>query len=143
MPLQGPRLRLPYKQRCGKQRKGDILTLGDDGARQVKGREVTPFVLSRLNELTEGESLRYMFLPLPFPCRANLALVRNNALVGADIAVELASMTSGSRTDPLPPPSTPANHPSPLVVGGSIFDFVVRMREGEVSGLLQAVARCT
>ena len=71
---------------------------------------------------------------LPSLCRANLALVRNNALVGADIAVELARITSGRAPEPLPP--TPANHPPPLVVGGSIFDFVVRMREGEVGGLL-------
>lgn len=42
----------------------------------VKGKDVTPFLLGRVKELTEGKSLV-----------ANIALVMNNAKVGAQIAV--------------------------------------------------------
>ncbi|CAK9050158.1 unnamed protein product [Durusdinium trenchii] len=47
----------------------------------IKGNEVTPFLLKRINELTQGESLR-----------ANIALVKHNAEVGALMAVELAKL---------------------------------------------------
>jgi pseudouridine-5'-phosphate glycosidase len=51
-----------------------------DAARQgVQGRSVTPFLLERLRALSEGESVR-----------ANLALLRNNARVGAQLARALA-----------------------------------------------------
>jgi pseudouridine-5'-phosphate glycosidase len=46
----------------------------------VSGKAVTPFVLSRIVELTEGRSLR-----------ANIALVRSNARLAALIALALAS----------------------------------------------------
>lgn len=49
----------------------------------VHGKEVTPFVLKRVAELTEGESRR-----------ANVALLVNNALVGGQIARELQSIQS-------------------------------------------------
>merc|ERR1719481_1201874 len=47
--------------------------------KNIAGRDVTPYILSRLNDLTSGESLK-----------ANLALVKNNAKVGAEIAVKMA-----------------------------------------------------
>jgi pseudouridine-5'-phosphate glycosidase len=46
----------------------------------IHGPAVTPFLLSRMATLTEGESLR-----------ANLALLLNNATVAAQIATQLAS----------------------------------------------------
>ena len=49
--------------------------------RGVIGRDVTPYVLKRVAELTDGASLK-----------ANIALVKNNAVIGADIAVELARL---------------------------------------------------
>lgn len=52
--------------------------LADLSREGVKGREVTPFLLKRLREVTEGKSLQ-----------ANLALIKNNAHVGARIAVAL------------------------------------------------------
>ncbi|QBY00296.1 pseudouridine-5'-phosphate glycosidase [Rhodophyticola sp. CCM32] len=45
----------------------------------ITGKAVTPFLLNRLFELTDGRSLS-----------ANIALVKNNARLGAAIAVELA-----------------------------------------------------
>ncbi|MEO1060386.1 MAG: pseudouridine-5'-phosphate glycosidase [Actinomycetota bacterium] len=47
----------------------------------VAGKDATPFLLARIAELTAGESLR-----------ANIALVRHNAAVGARIAVEHARL---------------------------------------------------
>eukprot|EP00439_Symbiodinium_sp_Y106_P043133 s768_g5.t1 len=45
----------------------------------IRGNEVTPFLLKRINELTGGESLR-----------SNIALIKHNAEVGAAVALELA-----------------------------------------------------
>lgn len=52
----------------------------------IVGGEVTPFLLKRINELTNGESLR-----------ANVDLVKHNALVGARIAVGLRPRSESSR----------------------------------------------
>jgi len=53
--------------------------LRDAEAQGVRGQQVTPFLLGRVAELTGGASLQ-----------ANLALLRNNARLAAEIAVELA-----------------------------------------------------
>ncbi|KAI7861607.1 pseudouridine-5'-phosphate glycosidase [Spinellus fusiger] len=50
-------------------------------ANGVTGKEETPFLLKRIAELTKGESLA-----------ANIALVKNNAVIGGRIAVELAAL---------------------------------------------------
>ena len=44
----------------------------------IKGKKITPFLLSRVKELTEGSSLE-----------ANIKLVLNNAYIGAGIAAEI------------------------------------------------------
>ncbi|MDR6225091.1 pseudouridine-5'-phosphate glycosidase [Desmospora profundinema] len=49
--------------------------------RNITGKEVTPFLLDRVKSLTGGRSLQ-----------TNIALVKNNARVGADIAVALQAM---------------------------------------------------
>ena len=50
-------------------------------AKGVAKKEVTPFLLGRIVELTEGRSLE-----------ANMALVKNNAAAAASIAVELSRL---------------------------------------------------
>jgi len=55
--------------------------LADAAAQGVTGKAVTPFLLSRVNELTGGNSLA-----------ANIALILNNARLAARIAVELAAL---------------------------------------------------
>lgn len=47
----------------------------------IQGKAVTPFLLARILELTEGRSLE-----------ANIALVRNNARRAAQIAKEIARL---------------------------------------------------
>ena len=48
--------------------------------RGLQGSKLTPFLLGRIKELTGGASLE-----------ANIALIKNNAAVGAQIAVALAA----------------------------------------------------
>src|SRR5580698_3030740 len=50
-------------------------------AKGIEKKEVTPYLLGRIVELTEGRSLE-----------ANMALVKNNAILAADVAVELAKL---------------------------------------------------
>lgn len=54
--------------------------LAEEKAAGVKGKDSTPFLLAKIVELTEGRSLE-----------TNIALVYNNAKVGAQIAVEYAN----------------------------------------------------
>ncbi|SHG01421.1 pseudouridine-5'-phosphate glycosidase [Ornithinibacillus halophilus] len=44
----------------------------------IKGKDTTPFLLAKVKELTEGKSLE-----------ANIALVKNNAVIGTQIAVNM------------------------------------------------------
>jgi pseudouridine-5'-phosphate glycosidase len=55
--------------------------LADLDERGIGGRDATPYLLGRIVELTDGDSLT-----------ANIALVRENARVGAEIAVRYAAL---------------------------------------------------
>jgi pseudouridylate synthase len=57
--------------------------MGEAEAAGVRGKALTPFLLARVNELTAGRSLQ-----------ANGALIRGNAALAAEIARELAALTS-------------------------------------------------
>ncbi len=50
-------------------------------ARKIAGKDATPFMLARINEITGGDSLK-----------ANIALVENNARLAAEIAVAYARL---------------------------------------------------
>lgn len=50
--------------------------------KKIQGNDVTPFLLQRITELTGGKSLE-----------ANIALIKNNAAIGAQVACELAEIT--------------------------------------------------
>ena len=54
--------------------------LRDLDERGISGKEATPFLLGRIVEITGGDSLR-----------ANIALVKNNARLGAEVAVAFGS----------------------------------------------------
>ncbi len=54
------------------------LALGEAEQKNLRGKEVTPFLLNRVNEITGGASLR-----------ANVGLLRNNARLAAEIALQL------------------------------------------------------
>ncbi|QQS42703.1 MAG: pseudouridine-5'-phosphate glycosidase [Acidobacteriota bacterium] len=55
--------------------------VGDSAARGISGKEVTPFLLSRLSELSRGRTRT-----------ANISLLVNNAAVAARLANELVSL---------------------------------------------------
>ena len=55
--------------------------VGDAERSGISRKELTPYLLARINELTGGASLT-----------ANIALVKNNAALAAQIAVELARL---------------------------------------------------
>jgi pseudouridine-5'-phosphate glycosidase len=60
-----------------------IQTALADAERQgIVGKAVTPFLLQRIFDLTDGRSLT-----------ANIALVRNNARLAAEIAQEINTLT--------------------------------------------------
>uniref|UniRef100_A0A182INK8 Uncharacterized protein n=1 Tax=Anopheles atroparvus TaxID=41427 RepID=A0A182INK8_ANOAO len=59
--------------------------LREANQKQIHGKEVTPFILSAVSQLTRGKSLD-----------ANMALIKNNARVAAEIAVELNRIENGS-----------------------------------------------
>jgi pseudouridine-5'-phosphate glycosidase len=60
---------------------GVIQAALDEASRKgIAGKETTPFLLKRVNEATQGASLK-----------ANIALVKNNARLAAEIAVALAN----------------------------------------------------
>ncbi|GAB3252649.1 pseudouridine-5'-phosphate glycosidase [Kineosporia babensis] len=54
--------------------------LSDASRQSIRGKDVTPFLLARVNELTGGRSLT-----------ANVALIQNNAALAADLAVALCA----------------------------------------------------
>jgi pseudouridine-5'-phosphate glycosidase/pseudouridine kinase len=53
---------------------------------KITGKKVTPFLLDRINKLTGGNSLK-----------SNIALIRNNAKLSAQIAVELFKLQEASK----------------------------------------------
>jgi len=50
----------------------------------IKGKEITPFLLSKVKDITKGDSLK-----------ANIQLVYNNARVASQLAIELAKLYRG------------------------------------------------
>lgn len=54
-----------------------IIKQAQEESQHLKGKSITPFLLNRISELTAGQSLI-----------ANIKLIKNNALLGAQIAIE-------------------------------------------------------
>ena len=79
--------------------------------KHITGRDVTPFILQRVNELTKGKSLE-----------SNIALVKNNAKVGSQIAVALSNLRKSSSSSARSQDGKSSNRV--VVVGGAIVDLV-------------------
>ena len=96
--------------------------LAEADAQGISGRETTPFLLKRVCELTDGASLE-----------SNIALIKNNAAAGAELAVELARirrLRGGSgEASPSSPPASAASA-RPVVVGGLVADLVASPASG-------------
>ncbi|KAL3673792.1 hypothetical protein V7S43_001484 [Phytophthora oleae] len=90
--------------------------------RNIHGQAVTPYLLKRVNEITQGVSLQ-----------SNIDLVNNNATVGSQIACALFDFENGSMVDPtakssdtysIPEKKSPASGKRVLVVGGLVLDII-------------------
>uniref|UniRef100_K3W7K7 Carbohydrate kinase PfkB domain-containing protein n=1 Tax=Globisporangium ultimum (strain ATCC 200006 / CBS 805.95 / DAOM BR144) TaxID=431595 RepID=K3W7K7_GLOUD len=86
----------------------------------IKGQAVTPYLLKRLNEITQGVSLG-----------SNIDLVKNNATVGSQIAqalfeIENDKATMGDVTYSIPDSKNAHLKPGKrvLVVGGLVLDII-------------------
>lgn len=83
----------------------------------IRGQAVTPFVLKRVAEKTAGESLR-----------SNMALVEQNAMVGAEIAKAISQQRS--MRDSVQVPSTGVPQSRVIVMGGVVLDLLAKPKEG-------------
>ncbi|KAM7057020.1 uncharacterized protein M8220_003282 isoform 4-T4 [Acridotheres tristis] len=88
----------------------------------ITGKEVTPFLLQKLVELTDGKSLD-----------SNLALIQNNARVGSCIAVALSKLQKARRERNLPRPGD-MTAPQPVVIGGINVDFIAKAQNPDILG---------
>jgi pseudouridine-5'-phosphate glycosidase len=73
---------VPEEAEVSSERLDEVLVsaLAEAADKNISGRELTPYLLSRMAERSEGETLR-----------ANIALLENNARVAAEIALAMAS----------------------------------------------------
>ncbi|XP_068046894.1 uncharacterized protein [Anomalospiza imberbis] len=88
----------------------------------ITGKEVTPFLLQKLTELTDGKSLD-----------SNLALIQNNARVGSCIAVALSKLQKARRKGSQPG-RRDMTTPQPVVIGGINVDFIAKAQNPEILG---------
>ncbi|XP_048590104.1 pseudouridine-metabolizing bifunctional protein C1861.05 [Nematostella vectensis] len=97
----------------------------------ITGKESTPFVLKRVNELTGGKSLE-----------ANIALVKHNAKIGSQIAVELSKLRQPNIAESAPIRGSSKKSAAksddlgaqikkfrPVVIGGANVDFIATAKE--------------
>lgn len=91
-------------------------------AARITGRDVTPYILKRVNEITKGDSLR-----------SNMALVLQNALVGAEIAIELSRKRSheneNSAGTQWRPQTERKLQSKVIVIGAAIIDLIAKPQE--------------
>lgn len=89
----------------------------------IVGQALTPFILRAVAEQTAGESLR-----------SNIALIKNNARVGADIAIAISEKRSKAIFDINPSATISRDEISPpskvIVLGGAVMDIVARPTGG-------------
>ncbi|CAI4228760.1 unnamed protein product [Auanema sp. JU1783] len=88
--------------------------LTESKEQQIKSQKITPFLLSRVNELTEGASMR-----------TNIALLRNNARIGGRLAKLLAETTPRivSKPESQPMLTNLSSKPKITIIGATIVDF--------------------
>ncbi|KAM9377238.1 uncharacterized protein KZ484_009591 [Pholidichthys leucotaenia] len=92
--------------------------VAEASAKDVRGRDVTPFILQKVNELTQGKSLR-----------ANIALIHNNAKIGSQIACALSKQMNERTLKNYK--HHPGKHSSNsetdiVIIGGINVDFIAK-----------------
>nr|XP_018671741.1 pseudouridine-metabolizing bifunctional protein C1861.05 [Ciona intestinalis] len=89
----------------------------------IQGKEVTPFILRRVNDITKGESLK-----------SNIQLMLNNAKIGAQIARELKTTRTKTTTASTTKTRKKIQTNQPVVIGGCNVDFVSKATQPLVHG---------
>jgi pseudouridine-5'-phosphate glycosidase/pseudouridine kinase len=80
----------------------------------IKGKDITPFLLDKMKQMTMGDSLR-----------ANIALIKNNAKVGAQIALCYANKEGSTNNTS----AAPNDKGRPFIIGGSVLDITSKYIE--------------
>ncbi|KAF9579112.1 hypothetical protein BGW38_004773 [Lunasporangiospora selenospora] len=122
---------IPEKDAMDTARVGEAIETAVKEAHDNKifGKENTPFLLKRVNELTGGNSLK-----------SNIALVKNNASVAARIAASLSKMnqarsfsTSARRMN-----HSRGNADPIMVIGGTVVDITATTKTASSSLMLHS-----
>ncbi|KNC98584.1 uncharacterized protein SPPG_06269 [Spizellomyces punctatus DAOM BR117] len=88
----------------------------------IKGKDITPFLLDRVKQITQGESLK-----------SNIALVKNNARIGSRIAASFAAQCNGAIINSS---ESSAAASRPMIIGGTVLDVSARFDDGpECNGM--------
>ncbi|XP_067906851.1 LOW QUALITY PROTEIN: uncharacterized protein zgc:136858 [Heterodontus francisci] len=88
----------------------------------ILGKDVTPFILNRIYELTQGISLT-----------TNIALIKNNAKVGSRIACALTRQHYHKYSTLSQPPRVKHGAlAQPVVIGGCNVDFIAKTKQGDL-----------
>ncbi|XP_063992932.1 uncharacterized protein LOC135170804 [Diachasmimorpha longicaudata] len=93
------------------------MALRETENRKIRGKAVTPYLLKRITELTEGKSLA-----------ANKILIQNNAAVAAEISIHLSKLLNQSEENY-------ANDikrripGAPVVIGGAVKDTLLQCED--------------
>ncbi|TPX66679.1 pseudouridylate synthase [Spizellomyces sp. 'palustris'] len=88
----------------------------------VRGKDITPFLLDRVKQITQGESLK-----------SNIALVKNNARIGSRIAASFAAQCNRATINSSASPATASR---PVIIGGTVLDVSTRFEDGnECNGM--------
>ncbi|XP_011187829.1 uncharacterized protein LOC105215554 [Zeugodacus cucurbitae] len=93
----------------------------------ISGKQVTPYLLAAIAKITKGRSLD-----------ANIALIKNNASVAAQISRELSNT---SKSYMVGSESGPKSASTPLVIGASILDLSLTMVD-EIPKVLDGATYC-
>ena len=83
---------------------------------KIHGKKVTPFLLEKINQITKGQSLK-----------SNIELIKNNARVGARIALELSKRHTNS--------SNQSGNDHITVIGGVNLDNTYKLLDEKTVGL--------
>lgn len=87
-------------------------------AANITGKKATPFLLSAIGQITKNTSLQ-----------TNMALLKNNASVGAEISVHLSKIKRDNPKRKNTSTQKNSAHESPVVIGASIVDLYCHVAE--------------
>ncbi|XP_044751750.1 pseudouridine-metabolizing bifunctional protein C1861.05 [Coccinella septempunctata] len=85
--------------------------------KEIRGKQITPYLLRKIWEMTQGKSLH-----------TNIALIRNNARVAAEIAVQLKNLENGADSQI----GRKDNPDGIVVIGGSNLDLCAKLQQDQI-----------